>query len=111
MFFVRLVEPVQLYHTTVPGTTTANPRAHVVHAHIYACMCSDNIAHAHAAGARFDIRRVASGADLVADAPHADLVSRIESLYKKKIMEKKSKMIKCQIIIFDMNILSNILFQ
>lgn len=50
MFFVRLVEPVQLYHTTVPGTTTANPRAHVVHVHIYACICWNNIAHAHAAG-------------------------------------------------------------
>jgi len=47
MFFVRLVEPVQLYHTSVPGTTTAT-----LVRMLYMCTYTRvyNAAHAHAAG-------------------------------------------------------------
>lgn len=50
MFFVRLVEPVQLYHTTVPGTATATLVCMLytcTYTHVYVRY---NVAHAHAAG-------------------------------------------------------------
>lgn len=35
MFFVRLVEPVQLYHTTAPGTAAATLVCACVYMHVY----------------------------------------------------------------------------
>lgn len=80
MFFVRLVEPVQLYHTTVPGTAAATlVRMLYTCIHIRVYMFELCCARTCSWSARFDIRRVTSGADLVVDAPYTYLVPNIES--------------------------------